>query len=84
MKTEPNDAMGVIVEEVTHGMSDIRTMDVTNIGLTKREHFAGLAMASYYGGEFIGKSGMPFETIAESCVKMADALINELNKNSEA
>lgn len=50
------------------------------IGLTKREYFAGLAMSSYYGGEFIGQSGMPFEIIAQNCVLMADALIFELNK----
>lgn len=49
-------------------------------GLTKREYFAAMAMQGYCGGEFIGQSGMPQETIAEWCTKMADALIEQLNK----
>ena len=48
-------------------------------GLTKREHFAGLAMASFFGGEFIGQSGMPEKEIAKRCVAMADALLAELS-----
>jgi hypothetical protein len=52
----------------------------TTPGLTKREYFAAMAMQGYCGGEFIGQSGMPQETIAEWCTKMADALIEQLNK----
>lgn len=49
-------------------------------GLTKREYFAGLAMQSYFGGEFTGQSGMPCEMMANACVQMADALLKELEK----
>ena len=48
-------------------------------GLTKREYFAGLAMASFFGGEYIGQSGMPEQEIAKRCVAMADALLMELS-----
>ncbi len=48
-------------------------------GLTKREYFAAMAMQGYCGGEFIGQSGMPQDSIAKWCVDMADALINQLN-----
>ncbi len=50
-----------------------------NQGLTKREHFAAMAMQGYCGGEFTGQSGMSQESIAKWCVDMADALINALN-----
>lgn len=48
-------------------------------GLTKREYFAGLAMASFFGGEYIGQSGVPEQEIAKRCVAMADALLVELS-----
>ena len=44
-------------------------------GLTKREHFAGLAMQSLING---GESR--FVTIAKSSLKAADALLAELDK----
>lgn len=51
-----------------------------NIGLTKREYYAGLAMsgmlASYH------TSTPESNLIAERAVQYADALINELNKNT--
>jgi hypothetical protein len=44
------------------------------MGLTKREHFAGLIMASLAGpNRYMGLS-------AESAVQWADALLTELNK----
>lgn len=49
-------------------------------GLTKREKFAAMAMQGYCGGEFTGQSGMAHGQIAEWSVKMADALIEALNK----
>lgn len=52
-------------------------------GLTKREYFAGLAMQSYFGGEFTGQSGMPYDTIAKNCVAMADALLKELEVSND-
>lgn len=46
-------------------------------GLTKREYFAGLAM-----NEFIayGQAHISFEACAADSVKMADALLKELDK----
>lgn len=51
-------------------------------GLTIRQHFAAMAMQGYCGGEFTGQSGQSHEELAEWCVKMADALIKELNKDT--
>jgi hypothetical protein len=46
-----------------------------NEGLTKREHFAGLIMASLAGtNRYMGRHA------AESAVQWADALLTELNK----
>ena len=48
-----------------------------HLGLTKREHFAGLAMQGLiteYGVQ------QKYELISEWAVQFADALINELNK----
>ena len=49
-------------------------------GLTKREYFAAKAMQAYTGGEYTRQSGMPHEMIAEWSVKMADALLEALEK----
>jgi hypothetical protein len=59
--------------------SSLDNLKTAAIGLTKREYFAGLAMASFFGGEFIGQSGMPEKEIAKRCVAMADALLAELS-----
>jgi len=48
-----------------------------NNGLTKREHFAGLAMASLCA---MGTDNMAYSYYAESAVKHADALLKELEK----
>jgi len=45
-----------------------------NKGLTKREYFVGLAMQGMAGSDLI------YEDIAHDAVKMADALLAELNK----
>lgn len=70
LPTDPNASINTVTDQTTFGQA----------GLTKREYFAGLAMASFFGGEYIGQSGQPDEMIAKRCVSMADALINELNK----
>lgn len=44
------------------------------VGLTKREYFAGLAMQG------IASSDLTYEDIAHDAVKMADALLVELDK----
>jgi hypothetical protein len=45
-----------------------------NKGLTKREYFAGLAMQG------LAASDSTYENIAHDSVKMADALLKELDK----
>jgi hypothetical protein len=53
------------------------------IGLTKREYFAGLAMQCVFS--FALKNELPnglFQTAAIDAVKMADALLAELEKNN--
>lgn len=45
-----------------------------NKGLTKREYFAGLAMQG------MANSDLTYEDIAHDAVKMADALLKELDK----
>lgn len=70
--------------ETPFGSSSDGTVLITHAkGLTKREYFAGLAMASYFGGEYTGQSGMPDEDVAERCVSMANALLAELAKTDK-
>lgn len=79
LKTEANDPINAVVEDNIHFELG-KILEARFYGLTKREYFAGLAMSSYYGGEYTGQSGMQYETIANNCVEMADALITSLNK----
>ena len=58
--------------------NDPKEYNVPMVGLTKREYFAGLAMQSYFGGEFTGQSGMSHKVIAETCILMADELLKQL------
>ena len=58
--------------------SSLQTGDISHLGLTKREYFAGLAMQSYASGEYTAQRGMPVEQIAKWSVEMADALLFEL------
>jgi len=54
--------------------------DLSNhIGLTKREHFAAMAMQGYVVN---GTIGIDKKALAEWSVGMADALINALNKGA--
>jgi hypothetical protein len=46
-------------------------------GLTKREYFAGLAMQG------MAMSDLKFEDIAHDAVKMADAVLAELEKTEQ-
>ncbi len=48
-------------------------------GLTKREYFAGLAMQSYVNN-YYGTEKNTMEDMAQRSVKMADALLAELEK----
>ena len=51
---------------------------VINAGLTKREYFASMAMQSALANKSAHERTI--EMITESSVKLADALIKELNK----
>jgi len=48
------------------------------MGLTKREHFAAMAMQGIYAD--LGSSEATYNDIAEMAVKAADALLKELSK----
>lgn len=70
MKTEPNDLAYPFVET-----GDMRGESV-NLGLTKREYFAAMAMQAFIGAD----PDSAYVTIADEAVKYADALIERLNK----
>lgn len=53
--------------------------DYRDIGLTKREYFAGLAMQGILSNVSVDAFGGMLQ-IAEQCIIVADALIAELNK----
>ena len=72
MKTKQEDAAFGCV-----GMLS-REEDVYNHGLTKREYFAAMAMQGILG--YALDRSVDDDSIANKAVKIADALINELNK----
>lgn len=69
MKTNPNSAASAITKETTIGQ----------MGLTKREHFAAMAMQGLWQST-TDQDYDNYEKIAEMSVKQADALIEALNK----
>ena len=79
MKTLPNDLIGKIESSISISGRTIKHYS----GLTKREHFAGLAMQgllSIYDGSIIVPSSDNMKYMAGLSVTAADALIEELNK----
>jgi hypothetical protein len=56
--------------------ADIKTH--THGGLTKREYFAAMALQGLAAGAHL----FPPEILSRNAVKMADALIKELNKTA--
>jgi hypothetical protein len=69
--THANDFIHLVSSQAVEG---------DNLGLTKREYFAAMAMQGYlasYDGVSIPDAG----NVAWRAVEYADALINELNKN---
>jgi len=75
MKTEPNESATGYGFTTANGESH-----VNENSLTKREHFASLAMQGYISADFTANSGTPHEDLAKWAVGMADALIEALNK----
>ena len=69
MKTKGNDLVAFVSSEAT-------TDD--NLGLTKREYFAAIAMQGFIS--ILGSSYTSTTRIAEYSIEAADALIKELNK----
>lgn len=67
------------------------SMDHTSLyGLTKREHFAGLAMHAFLSNPLISNTGsdstwseLACSSTAKVAIRMADALIAELEKKNE-
>ncbi len=60
---------------------NFRWSDGVDLGLTKREYFAGLAMQEVFS--YALKNELPnglFQTAAIDAIKMADALLAELDK----
>jgi hypothetical protein len=65
---EPHEA----VNPITHAMHH-------SIGLTKREHFASMFMASFLTTSYKGT----VNDFAKAAINAADALIEELNKTQD-
>lgn len=87
MKTDPNDLISpdISVSEMVGSPRYPKEIfrHEAKKGLTKREHFAGLAMQGYISADYTANSGMPFESMALWSVQMADALIAELNRTQD-
>lgn len=60
--------------------SDVDSSKVECIGLTKREHFAGLAMQGLLANPKQIADFTDFEWIAQHAIGYADALLKELSK----
>lgn len=82
MKTEPNESAypqqtrSEVMHPDNNGYADPIIAPVIEGGLTKREHFAGLAMQ----GLMHHKDTQTTDCIVIMAVRIADALIQELNK----
>ena len=73
-KTDPNEG-AFSKAEFYHSEHGI---DFAQMGLTKREYFAAMAMQGISAN--VSLTGSSFEKIAEWSVKQAEALIEALNK----
>jgi hypothetical protein len=73
---------GLIHEDVFNSDSEFcGTVEARYVGLTKREHFAGLAMQGLcHAIDSQGTWAHDAETVAETAVRYADALLDELDK----
>lgn len=78
--------MDVIEEIISESVFPIKTKfkdgEIEGFGLTKREHFAAMAMQGFVSG-LVASSGyeqLDNKVAANYAVKLADALIAALNK----
>lgn len=84
MKTEPNDAAyGKNGESSYSDYSKKHSFE--NVGLTKREYFAAIAMQGLLStnGSYFPDSQNTGDLTATASVKYADALIEALNKDKK-
>ncbi len=77
MSTDPKDSAYPRIFEFTH----TGALYENEPGLTKREHFAAMAMQGILAS--IGDGTWSYNAIAESAIYQADALITELNGPQE-
>jgi hypothetical protein len=76
--TNPNDPATPTIEHITGNYGDTHVN--TYFGLTKREYFAAMALQ---GLLVENSSSINADWTPKQAVKMADALIEELNKNHQ-
>ena len=77
MPAMPSNPINTITNS-TSGEQLYYTHDWAEQGLTKREHFAGLALQGYCNNGGYGR----FEDMAIDCLKAADALLTALETKS--
>lgn len=89
MKTNPNDQIqSVALRQIGENEFRLATPKEAAVGsyitqsegLTKREHFAAMAMQGYISAGFKTNGGMSHNDLSKRAVNMADALILALNK----
>lgn len=75
MKTKGDDfAFSGVEHGYSYGIPDVTTIP----GLTKREYFAAMAMQ----GILASDNSLPIPVVAYDSIKMADALIGQLNEDN--
>ena len=58
-------------------------VEKTHLGLTKLEHFAGLAMQGIISGALAAEKRMEYEDVASAAIYQAKALLAQLEKGDE-
>lgn len=79
MKTNPNDSAFAHTAKVQSISIPSEILDVNHHGLTKREYFAAMAMQGILSNKGLIDTDN-WKWVAESSAYMADALIEQLNK----
>lgn len=78
MKTNPNDLLNQL--PIFNESESRDAITVSNVGLTKREYFAAMALIGVLSGRHSQLNTHQGEWAANAAVEIADNLINELNK----